>query len=69
MKTEKILTGLKISGAAALGFIGNTLEESGEPQQKLIGKICNTLSSGLLLWAGKDFITYTSQQTDNDHAV
>lgn len=66
---ETVLTGLKVSGAAILAFIGNTLEESREPQQKLLGKVCNTLSSGLLLWAGKDMITYTRQQADDDHAV
>ena len=66
---DKVLTGLKVSGAAVLAFIGNTLEESREPQQKLIGKVCNTLSSGLLLWAGKDMIHFTRHQADDDHAV
>ena len=58
--------GVKVAGAAVLGFIGNTLEEQGN---KNLGKTLNMASSAVLAWALKDVAVKAIHDEHEDRAV
>lgn len=59
--------GLKVAGAALLGFAGNVLEEEGNTA---MGKTLNMASSAVLAWALKDVaVKALNASADDDRAV